>query len=382
MSTRLLDLVACGIDMLEAKAFAPLQGKRIGLITNHTGLNRDGKATVDLLHEAKEVRLAALFSPEHGVRGALDENVPDSKDQKTGLPVYSLYGERTRPTPEQLHGLDILVYDIQDIGTRFYTYISTLGNCLEEATKHSLPFFVLDRPNPIGGEDIEGPLADPDRLSFTAYHPLPIRHGLTVGELAQLFNAEKKLGARLEVVPVTGWRRTEFWDATNLTWTNPSPNMRSLTQALLYPGIGLLETTNLSVGRGTDTPFEVIGAPWLDGRRLAAELNARELPGVRFVPIRFTPKSSVHAKEPCGGINLIITCRTRFVPVYTGLVIAETLRRLFPNEWHVQAYNKLLVNKAAFDALQQGATAETLTHSWQQEIEAFRARRRPYLFYA
>src|SRR5581483_4665277 len=285
-----LNPVACGIDVLQRDSFAPLRGRSVGLITNHTGLNRKGMATADLLRAAPEVRLRALFGPEHGIRGALDTKISDSKDKATGLPVYSLYGERTRPTAAQLAGLDTLVFDIQDIGTRFYTYISTLGLCLEAAAEHSLRFVVLDRPNPLGGLDVEGPLADPDQLSFTAYHPIPIRHGLTVGEMARLFQAEKRIGADLHVVPVEGWRRADFWDATNLTWVNPSPNMRSLTGALLYPGIGLLETTNVSVGRGTDTPFEIIGAPWLDGRLLAAELNARDLPGVRFVPVRFTPK--------------------------------------------------------------------------------------------
>lgn len=376
-----LNPVACGIDVLERERFAALDGQAVGLITNHTGLNREGAATVDLLHAHPRIRLGALFSPEHGVRGALDAPVPDSRDEKTGLPVYSLYGVRTRPTEEQLRGLDTLVYDIQDIGTRFYTYISTLGLCMEAAAQQGLRFVLLDRPNPIGGLDVEGPLSDGEKPSFTAFHPIPIRHGLTVGELARLFNAERKIGANLTVVPVEGWRRADLWDATNLTWTNPSPNMRSLTEALLYPGVGLLETTNLSVGRGTDTPFEVIGAPWLDGRRLAAELNARDLPGVRFLPVRFTPKSSVHAGERCSGVNVHLTCRTRFVPVYTGLAIAETLLRLHPKEWRVQSYMTLLANAAAFHALCNGETAEELVRSFRSDIEAFRERRRPHLLY-
>ncbi|HZP82074.1 MAG TPA: DUF1343 domain-containing protein [Chthonomonadaceae bacterium] len=377
-----LNPVACGIDVLQRDSFAPLRGRSVGLITNHTGLNRKGMATADLLRAAPEVRLRALFGPEHGIRGALDTKISDSKDKATGLPVYSLYGERTRPTAAQLAGLDTLVFDIQDIGTRFYTYISTLGLCLEAAAEHSLRFVVLDRPNPLGGLDVEGPLADPDQLSFTAYHPIPIRHGLTVGEMARLFQAEKRIGADLHVVPVEGWRRADFWDATNLTWVNPSPNMRSLTGALLYPGIGLLETTNVSVGRGTDTPFEIIGAPWLDGRLLAAELNARDLPGVRFVPVRFTPKSSVHAGSVCGGINVIITARHRFVPVYTGMVVAETLLRLYPQAWEADRFHRLLVNAEAFAAFRAGATAETLTRSWQKQVEAFRRRRRPHLLYS
>lgn len=375
------DPVACGIDILQRSRFAELDGRRVGLITNHTGRNRNGEMTVDLLRAATRLSLRALFSPEHGIRGALDEKVPDGRDAVTGLPVYSLYGVRTRPTGEQLAGLDTLVYDIQDVGTRFYTYISTLGICMEEAARHGIRFVVLDRPNPIDGLHTEGPIADPEHLSFTAHHTLPVRHGMTVGELARLLNAEKGLGCDLKVIPVEGWRRADLWDATNLTWVNPSPNMRSLTEALFYPGVGLLETTNLSVGRGTDTPFEVIGAPWLDGRLLAAELNAQELPGVRFVPVRFTPQTSVHAGQPCGGINLIVVARHRFVPVYTGIALAVALRKLYPNAWEASRYNALLASKQAHDALLSGATAEGLARTWHRALQLFRERRRPHLLY-
>lgn len=373
---------ACGIDVVETKGFLPMHGRRIGLITNHTGLNREGKSTADLLRSAPGVQLLALFGPEHGIRGALDQKVPDGIDPGTGLPVFSLYGERTRPTDEQLAGLNTLVYDIQDIGTRFYTYISTLGNCLEAAAQHKLDFFVLDRPNPIGGLDVEGALSDEDKLSFTAYHPIPIRHGLTVGEIARLFVAEKKLDVKLEVIAAEGWTRGDFWEATNLTWINPSPNMRSLTQALLYPGIGLLETTNLSVGRGTDTPFEIFGAPWLNGRQLAAALNERDVPGARFLPIRFTPKSSVFAGQLCEGVHLHLTARSRFVPVYTGLVIAETLLRLFPQSWETRRYNVLLANDTIYNALLAGQDAESLMRLAQKDMDSFRKRRRPYLLYS
>jgi uncharacterized protein YbbC (DUF1343 family) len=377
-----LDPVATGIDVLRGTSFAALKGQRVGLITNHTGLDRDGHATADLLHAAPDVHLTALFGPEHGIRGAVEASISDSIDSATGLPVYSLYGERTRPTAEQLAGLDTLVFDIQDVGARFYTYSSTLGLCLEAAAEHRLRYVVLDRPNPIGGVEIEGPLADADRLSFIAYHTIPIRHGLTVGELARLYAAEKGLGVDLQVVAMEGWQRADLWDVTNLTWISPSPNMRSLTQALLYPGICLLEPTNVSVGRGTDTPFEVVGAPWLDGRRLAAELNARALPGVRFIPIRFTPTTSVHAGQACGGINIIITDWRRFVPVRTGLAIAEILLRLYPHAWESTRFNHLLVNTTAFKAFLDGATAEVLTRSWQKQVEAFRRRRHPYLLYS
>lgn len=373
--------VFTGIDVLKHHAYAPLHGRRIGLITNHTGLDSEGRATADLLHQAQETELTALFGPEHGIRGAVDEAVPDGVDAATGLPVYSLYGVRTRPTPEQLEDLDLLVYDIQDIGVRFYTYISTLLYCLEAAAEARLPLLLLDRPNPLGGEVREGPLADPDRLDFTACHTLPIRHGLTVGELARLFVFEKKLDVDLEVVPLAGWRRRELWDASGLMWVNPSPNMRSLTQALLYPGVGLLEFTNLSVGRGTDTPFEVLGAPWIDGRALAYTLNARDLPGVRCTPIRFTPSSSRYAGERCEGVNLIVVSRREFAPVLTGLAIAETLLHLFPETWEIDRYLRLLANRRLFDALRSGDAAETLTASCETDLHQFQSRIQPHLLY-
>src|SRR5437764_222581 len=295
-----------GIDVLERDGFKELQGLRVGLITNHTGRDRAGRQTIDVLRGAPGVKLTALFSPEHGIRGQADEKVSDTVDEKTGLPIYSLYGETRRPRPEQLKNLDALVYDIQDVGARFYTYISTLGYALEEAAKARIPVFVLDRPNPIGGMDVEGPVADADKLSFTAYHTIPVRHGMTVGELAQLYNEQRKIGCDLHIVRMENWRRAMWFDAPGQVWVNPSPNMRSLTEATLYPGVGLLETTNLSVGRGTDTPFELVGAPWLDAQKLAAYLNGRALAGVRFVPARFTPRASAFKGEECGGINLIV----------------------------------------------------------------------------
>ncbi len=248
-----------GIDVLKRDGFRKLKGRRIGLVTNHTGVDRDGHSTIDLLHRAEGVKLTALFSPEHGIRGEVDRPVADGKDDKTGLPVYSLYGARKRPTKEQLQGIDTLVYDIQDIGCRFYTYETTLGYILETAAEHKLKVVVLDRPNPIGGLAIEGPVLDKKLASFVGYHPLPLRHGMTIGELARLFNRERKIDADLEVIAIEGWRRADLFDRTNLVWINPSPNMRTLAAALLYPGVGLLETTNVSVGRGTERPFEILG---------------------------------------------------------------------------------------------------------------------------
>ncbi|MFL6254586.1 MAG: exo-beta-N-acetylmuramidase NamZ domain-containing protein [Pyrinomonadaceae bacterium] len=370
-----------GIDVLARDGFKELQNLRVGLITNHTGRDRTGRQTIDVLREAPGVKLTALFSPEHGIRGQADEKVSDSNDEKTGLPVYSLYGETRRPKPEQLKELDVLVFDIQDVGARFYTYISTLGYAMEEAAKAHIPVVVLDRPNPIGGVDVEGPVADSDKLSFTAYHQLPVRHGMTVGELARLFNEQRKLGCDLRVVKMENWRRGMWLDATGQTWVNPSPNMRSLTEATLYPGVGLLETTNVSVGRGTDTPFEIVGAPWLDGRKLATYLNGRGLAGVRFVPVRFTPRASVFKDQECGGVNLVVTDRARFRPVRAGLELAVALRRLYPNDWKVEDYKRLLVNEDTLERVRRADEPESIERAWQPQLAEFRRARARALLY-
>ena len=373
--------VLTGIDVLERDNFQPLAGMRLGLVTNHTGRNREGRQTIDVLNKAPGVKLVALFSPEHGIRGVADEKVSDSKDESTGLPIYSLYGETRRPKPEHLKDLDALVFDIQDIGARFYTYISTLGYIMEEAAKVKLPVFVLDRPNPIGGTEVEGPIADGDKLSFISYHTIPTRHGLTIGELAQLFNKQRNIGADVRVIKMEGWRRTMWFDETNLTWINPSPNMRSLTEATLYPGVGLLETTNVSVGRGTDTPFEIVGAPWIQGDKLADHLNQRGLPGVRFVPVRFTPKASVFKDEQCGGVNIIITDRTAFRPLLTGIEMALALRNLYANEWKIDSYLRLLVSADTLERVKRGEPARDIVASWDGGLQEFRRARSEILMY-
>ncbi|HKR58516.1 MAG TPA: exo-beta-N-acetylmuramidase NamZ domain-containing protein [Pyrinomonadaceae bacterium] len=373
--------VLTGIDVLARDRFKQVAGLKLGLVTNHTGRDRQGKQTIDVLKNAPGVQLTALFSPEHGIRGQADEKVSDSKDEQTGLPIYSLYGETRRPKPEQLKNLDAIVFDIQDIGTRFYTYISTLGYVMEEAAKAHIPVIVLDRPNPINGIDVEGPIADSDKLSFTAHHPIPVRHGLTVGELAQLFNQQRQIGCDLRVIKMEGWRREMWFDATNLDWINPSPNMRSLTAATLYPGVGLLETTNVSVGRGTNTPFEVVGAPWINGQELALYLNRRSIAGVRFVPLRFMPNASVFQDEICNGINIIVTDRARFRPVRTGIEIAVALRRLYPNNWKVDSYLRLLVNAATLDQVKRAEAPENIERSWSASLAEFRRIRTRVLLY-
>lgn len=374
--------VLTGIDVLVRDNFRPLAGRKVGLITNHTGLSRDGQSTVTLLHEAKNVQLVALFSPEHGFEGKLDvSKIGDTQDASTGLKVHSLYGETRRPTAEMLAGIDTIVFDIQDIGARFYTYVSTMGEAMQAAAEHKKQFIVLDRPNPIGGLAVAGPMLDPGKESFVGFHRLPVRHGMTIGELARLFKAELKLDLELEVIQCEGWRRADAWDATGLVWVNPSPNMRSLTQAFLYPGVGLLETTNVSVGRGTDTPFEVVGAPWLDGRKLAAELTSRGIPGVSFVSIQFTPDSSKFAEKPCGGINIVITDRERFEPLRTGFEIAAALRKLYPNDWDTKAYARLLGSDATLAAVQEGKSADEILAVAREGVSEFLRRRQTHLLY-
>ena len=379
---RLEHRVLSGVDVLERDGFRLLRKASVGLITNHTGVNRRGVSTVELLHQAPAVKLVTLFSPEHGSAGKLDQpRVGDSKDPRTGLKIFSLYGRTRTPTVESLEGLDTIVFDIQDIGTRFYTYVSTMGNAMKAAAKAKLRFVVLDRPNPINGVDVAGPVLDRGSESFVGFHRLPVRHGMTVGELARMFNAELKLGLDLHVVRLDGWRRSDFYDAGGLLWVNPSPNMRNLNQALLYPGIGLLETTNLSVGRGTDTPFEVLGAPWIEATLLARELNRRGLPGIRFVPLAFTPGSSKHRGKRCGGVQMVITDRSGLRPVHTGLEIARQLRRLYRDQWDVANLNRLLANRRTRDAVLQGKAVDEIEVVFRPELAEFLKRRRPFLLY-
>jgi uncharacterized protein YbbC (DUF1343 family) len=371
-----------GLDALERDDFKQLAGRRVGVITNHTGVNRDGVSAIQLLHDAKNVELAAVFSPEHGLEGKLDvSKIGDTEHTGTSLKVYSLYGKTRRPTPEMLEGLDAIVFDIQDIGARFYTYISTMGNAMEEAAKHDLEFFVLDRPNPIDSVAVEGPILDDGKQSFVGYHRIPIRHGMTVGELARMFNDELNLDLKLTIIPVEDWQREQLFDRTGLTWINPSPNMRNLTEALLYPGIGLLETTNLSVGRGTEIPFEIFGAPWLDGSRLAKALNEANTPGVRFVPITFTPQASKFEGEVCGGVRILVADREKLESVRVGLEVAVQIWRLHPEDWKIDGYARLLGNDAVLNALREGKTAAEIEASYQGDLTRFLERREAFLLY-
>ncbi|HEX2971878.1 MAG TPA: exo-beta-N-acetylmuramidase NamZ domain-containing protein [Tepidisphaeraceae bacterium] len=371
--------VLCGIDVLERDGFKLLAGRRIALITNHTGRDRQGRRTLDLLRAADNVKLVKLLSPEHGLYGALDEKIGNTVEPKTGLPVFSLYGQTVKPTPEMLEGVDTLVFDIQDVGARFYTYISTLGHCMEAAAKNKLKMVVLDRPNPITGLIVDGPIAD--RFSFTAYGPLPVAHGMTIGELARLYNDEFNIDCDLTVVPLQGWSRSMWFDQTQLTWVNPSPNMRNLTQATLYPGVCLLESSNISVGRGTDQPFELLGAPWIDGRKLAAALNSANLPGLRFVPIEFVPKSSKFANQTCQGVFILLTDRNAVEPVRAGLAIAWHLKHLFGDAFQFEKVGNLLANQETLQSLNKCETPTTLPTQWQSPLEGFRYMRTRYLLY-
>lgn len=373
--------VLTGIDVLRAEQFERLAGRRIGLVTNHTGIARDRVSTIDLLDNAPNLTLVALFSPEHGIRGVLDEKVSSSRDQKTGLPIYSLYGDTRRPTSQMLRGIDTLVVDIQDIGARFYTYTTTMAYVMEEAASHDIEVVVLDRPNPIGGWKIEGPVQDVDAMGFTGYFPMPIRHGLTFGELARLFNTQNEIGAKLTVVEMEHWRRDAWFDETGQPWTNPSPNMRNMYQAALYTGVGAIEGTNISVGRGTDTPFEHVGAPWIDGNRLAEELNARALAGVRFYPVSFTPRSSKYANERCEGVFIIVTDREALEPVRVGLEIASALARLYPAPYELERAHRLFGSDDLIVRIRKGDDPADIAASWAEGEARWRLERAPYLIY-
>jgi uncharacterized protein YbbC (DUF1343 family)/CubicO group peptidase (beta-lactamase class C family) len=368
-----------GIDVLAKQDFAPLKGLRIGLVTNHTGHDRERNPTIDLLKQAPGVELKVLFSPEHGLRGLMDARVGDGTDEKTGLPIYSLYGERSKPKPEQLKDVDALVFDIQDVGCRFYTYTATMALVMEAAAENGKKYFVLDRPNPINGMTVNGPVLT-GKPSFVGYHSVPLRYGLTIGELAKMFNTERHCDADLTVIPLENWRRELWFDQTGLPWTRLSPNMRNLTEAILYPGIGLLESA-VSVGRGTDTPFELIGAPYIDDLKLAAELNGAGLPGVRFVPVEFTPTASVHKDKLCHGVNIILTDRDHSDVVDVGLFIAETLFRLYPKEFPIAKMAHLLLDQPTLDALKENKPLSEIHAGWQKNLDEFQKQRAKYLLY-
>ncbi len=373
--------LATGIDILCEEGFSPLAGLSVGLITNHTGLDAAGRRTADLLTNAPGVKLKALFSPEHGLAGRADEVVPSSRDSATGLPVYSLYGAVRRPTGKMLADLDALVFDVQDAGVRFYTYISTMGYAMEEAAKAGLAFYVLDRPNPLTASFVQGPLQDRDRRAFTSYFPLPVRHGMTVGELAGLFNAESGIGAKLHVITMRGYSRTAWYDETGRAWINPSPNLRSLAGATLYPGVALVEGANVSVGRGTPAPFELLGAPWINGEKLSAELNRRAIPGVTFKPAAFTPENSTYKNHLCRGVQITLTDRLALDSPQMGIEIISALHRLYPGVFRLDDTLGLVGARQTLEEIRKGRDPRAIALAWESELAAFLRLRAGYLLY-
>ena len=373
--------VQTGLDVLEAQKFAPLRGKHVGLITNHTGVDFNGRSTIELFAHAPGVQLVALFSPEHGIAGHADEKIVSSKDASTGLPIYSLYGDHLRPTDEMLQGIDALVFDVQDAGVRFYTYTVTMAYCMEEAAKRNIAFYVLDRPNPLNGEIVEGPMLDADKTSFVGYYPLPVRYGLTIGELAQFFNTENHINAQLHVIQMKNWHRNYFFESTGAKWLPPSPNLRTMKGAILYPGLEILQNAEVSVGRGTEAPFEEFGAPWINGEEIAERLNAKGLPGIHFVSKPFIPVSGLYSGQHCGGVGVRVTDRFTVRSMRIGLEIAAVLRQKYPDHFDVTKALLLLGNDSTIQQLQAGTPPNEIVAGWAKDLTAYDAVRRRYFLY-
>ncbi|WP_370028969.1 exo-beta-N-acetylmuramidase NamZ family protein [Peribacillus frigoritolerans] len=375
-----------GIEVLLKEEKNVLSGKKVGLITNPTGIDSKLTSIVDLLHDDPDINLTALFGPEHGVRGDAQAgaSVEYYIDEKTGLPVYSLYGKTKKPTPEMLKDVEVLVFDIQDVGTRYYTYIYTMAYAMEAAKENDIPFIVLDRPNPQGGESVDGPVLEPEFSSFVGLYPIPLKHGMTVGELATLFNKEFKIGADLKVIKMKGWKRDMDYDDTGLPFVLPSPNMPTVSTTFVYPATGLIEGTNVSEGRGTTKPFELIGAPYINSDELAGKLNALRLPGVKFRAASFTPTFSKHAGKLSHGVEIYITDREEFKAVPTGLYIIKTIQDLYPGDFEFLAannFNLLIGNGWIMSRIKEGSTVNEILKEYQVKQDAFKKVRKNYLLY-
>lgn len=370
-----------GVDVYESLNPDPLAGKRVGLITNQTGVDSKGIRTIDVLAGREGVKLVAIFSPEHGIEGRADAKVPDSLDTKTGVRIFSLYGDTRRPTDEMLQGVDVLVFDIQDAGVRFYTYITTMAYCMEEAAKHHIEFMVFDRPDLLGGEVVEGPMLDADRTSFTGYFPMPLRYGMTIGEVAKMFNQENKIGANLKIIAVRLWTRDEVYEETKLRWIAPSPNLRTIISAFLYPGVEILQAGGVSVGRGTDRPFEQVGAPWIQGTEFAAELERRKIPGVSFKPTKFTPADGPWKGHPCEGVRIFLSDRDTLRAMRLGLEMADALHRMYPVNFDVDKIVDLLGSKRTVEQLKHGDAPADIIGGWSGDLARFSIIRERYLLY-
>ncbi|WP_257348938.1 exo-beta-N-acetylmuramidase NamZ family protein [Pseudalkalibacillus decolorationis] len=383
--------VKLGIEVLLDDQKELIEGQRVGLITNPTGVDKNLNSVVDLLHNDPDVELTALYGPEHGVRGSeqAGDYVEYYIDEETGLPVYSLYGQTRKPTPEMLENIDVLMFDIQDVGTRFYTYIYTMAYAMEAAAENDIPFIVLDRPNPLGGKAVEGPVLDPAFSSFVGLYPIPLRHGMTVGELATLFNEEFDIGADLTVVEMKGWKRKMLYDDTSLEFVLPSPNMPTVDTALVYPGAALIEGTNVSEGRGTTKPFELIGAPFINSTDLSAELNGLDLPGVTFRAASFTPMFSKHRGELSHGVQIHVTDKEAFQPVEMGLHLVKTIHDMYPEDFAFRAENSagvsffdnLIGNGWVREAIENGESVDEIKAQWQGDLDQFKKLRENYLIY-
>ncbi|MBX5455002.1 MAG: DUF1343 domain-containing protein [Acidobacteriia bacterium] len=373
--------VLTGIDVLEAAAFAPLVGRRVGLLTNQTGRDAAGRRTIDILAQAPGVHLLMIFSPEHGLGGDREGRIASGTEPSTGLPVYSLYGRDLRPSAAVLSQLDAIVVDLQDVGVRFYTYAATMAYVMEAAARAGIFVYVLDRPNPITAAVVDGPISDVGRRSITGYFPMPVRHGMTLGELAEMFNAEYGIGAKLVVIPMHAYSRNLWYDETGLGWVNPSPHLRSLEEVILYPGVALIEAANVSVGRGTAEPFELVGAPWIDGKELAEYLERRAIPGVRFEAVDFTPAEDRYAGELCHGVRIILTDRTALHAPRLGIELAAALHRLYPDRFQIARILGLVGSQKTLAAIENGADPQAIESEWQEDLAAFQALRAKYLLY-
>jgi uncharacterized protein YbbC (DUF1343 family) len=381
--------VRTGLDNIDAHQDL-FKGKRLGIIANHTSYNREGQYIVDVFRAMKDVRVVALFSPEHGLRGSEEAGakIGNGTDPVTGLPVHSLYGKINKPTPQMLADVDVLVFDIQDVGARFYTYLYTMSLAMEAAAENHKRFVVLDRPNPINGVQLEGPILEPKFATFVGLYPIPVRYGLTVGELAQMINGEgwlaRSIKADLTIVPLTGWQRGMWFDQTGLRFIKPSPNMSDLDTAALYPGLCLLEGTNLSEGRGTPKPFRQFGAPWIDSTALAAKLNALNLPGARFVAASFTPTSSKFQNQKCHGVEILLADRTRLEPFWSGVLIVNELNQMYPNnfKWSEKHFDRLCGTATIREAIIAQKPLPPLKAAWSAECKTFDQTRRKHVLYS